>query len=241
MRGCFLAPDPEPDTRQYGAGDDFSVRQGGQRLLGPVNTTRPAPPRARQPPRPAATPAPRPTPAPGHAQPPPPGSAHNPSLPLVGVLDAGLDRLTIPLMIRPCAVRASCSPSSRSWSSSRRRAASFGAQHRDPRLSSAIPLLTSLHSTTAIVGRVQVQPHDVGQPGSADEARRPPGASLSGVRRDADEPRLVPLFLPLPLDRPTRIAPPPRSTRWPARRGPSGRSGGPRCPRRVRPRGEPFT
>ena len=158
MRGCFLAPDPEPDTRQYGAGDDFSVRQGGQRLLGPVNTTRPAPPRARQPPRPAATPAPRPTPAPGHAQPPPPGSAHNPSLPLVGVLDAGLDRLTIPLMIRPCAVRASCSPSSRSWSSSRRRAASFGAQHRDPRLSSAIPLLTSLHSTTALSGGFRYSP-----------------------------------------------------------------------------------
>ena len=61
-------------------------------------------------------------------------------------------------MIRPCAVRASCSPSSRSWSSSRRRAASFGAQHRHPRLSSAIPLLTSLHSTTALSGGFRYSP-----------------------------------------------------------------------------------
>ena len=38
--------------------------------LRPVNTTRSAPPRARQPPRPAEPPAPLPTPAPGHAQPP---------------------------------------------------------------------------------------------------------------------------------------------------------------------------
>ena len=52
-----------PETRQDGTGDDFSsparglgCRGGGySRLLGRlVNTTRPAPPRARQPPRPAA-------------------------------------------------------------------------------------------------------------------------------------------------------------------------------------------
>ena len=67
--------DHSRERARMALGDDFSLsarglsRGGGcSRLLGPVNTTRPAPPRARQPPRPAATPAPRPTPAPGHAQ-----------------------------------------------------------------------------------------------------------------------------------------------------------------------------
>jgi hypothetical protein len=67
--------DHSRERARMALGDDFSLSArgwsrggGGSRLLGPVNTTRPAPPRARQPPRPAATPAPRPTPAPGHAQ-----------------------------------------------------------------------------------------------------------------------------------------------------------------------------